>query len=211
MKKMIAVATLAFLTLSSNASAETWNIDPAHSSITFEVTHMVISKVRGRFTDFSGAVNFDGKDISHGSVSVTAKTASVNTDNEDRDEHLRSDEFFDAEKYPTMTFKSTKVSDIKDGKFKLTGDLTIKDVTKEVTFDCEFRGVVNDLWGNIRAGFSAETTINRQDFNVSWSAVLEGGGLALGNDVDLKLEFEAIKAKPKAEGESAADSKAESK
>jgi len=209
MKKIVVTLALAVLALGASAQAETWNIDASHSSVSFEVTHMVISKVRGRFTDFSGVINFDGKDISHGSVKVSAKTASVNTDNEDRDEHLRSDEFFDAETYPTMTFTSTKVSEVKDGKFKLTGDLTIKDVTKEVTFDCEFPGVVKDPWGNTRAGFSAETTINRQDFGVTWSTVLEGGGLALGNDVDLKLEFEAIKAKPKDQTET--DSKPESK
>ncbi len=203
MKKTLLIAVSALMIMATPGKADKWNIDVAHSTLTFEVSHLVISKAKGRFTDFTGSIDFDGKDISKGKVEIIAQIASVDTDNEDRDEHLRSAEFFDAEKYPTMSFKSTKVSDVKDGKFKLTGDLTIKNVTRSVTFDCEFRGVVNDPWGNTRAGFSAATTIDRQNFNVSWSSILEGGGLALGNDVKLILEFEATKAKPKKSEEAA--------
>jgi len=203
MKKSLLIAVASLLMFASAGKAEKWNIDVAHSTLTFEITHLVISKAKGRFTDFNGSINFDGKDISNGSVEIVAQITSVDTDNEDRDDHLRSEEFFEAEKYPTMSFKSTKISDVKAGKFKLTGDLTIKDVTKAVVFDCEFRGVVNDPWGYTRAGFSASTTINRQDFNVSWSSLLEGGGLTLGNDVELKLEREATKAKPEESKESA--------
>jgi polyisoprenoid-binding protein YceI len=207
MKKtlLVVVASLMLTASAANvARAEKWNIDVAHSTLTFEVSHMVISKAKGRFTDFTGSIHFKGEDVADGSVEIVAQTASVDTDNEDRDKHLRSDEFFETEKYPTMSFKSTKVGKVKDGKFTLTGNLTIKDVTKEVTFDCEFRGVVKDPWGNTRSGFSAATTINRQDFNVSWSSLLDGGGLTLGNDVDLKLEIEATKAKPE---EKSAESK----
>ncbi len=209
MKKIFFIAVLSSLLLASPGKADKWNVDVAHSTLSFEITHMVISKAKGRFTDFNGVINFEGEDIAKGSVEITAKTASVDTDNEDRDEHLRSAEFFETEKYPVMSFKSTKVGEVKEGKFALTGDLTIKDVTKEVTFDCIFRGVVNDPWGNTRTGFSAVTTINRQDFNVAWSSVLEGGGLTLGNDVEIKLEIEAIKAKPKAESKAKPESGSE--
>lgn len=176
--------------------AETWNIDPVHSSVGFSVRHMVLAKVRGNFSDFSGVVTFDGKDISAGSVELTIQTGSVDTDNEDRDTHLKSDDFFNVEKFPTMIFKSKSVAAGEDGKFTLTGDLTIRETTKEVIFDCEFFGVVNDPWGNTRAGFSATTTINRQDFGLKFSALLETGGMVVANDIDISLDLEMTKVKP---------------
>lgn len=178
------------------AQADTWNVDPVHSSVGFSVRHMVLAKVRGNFTDFSGAITFDGKDISTGSVEFTIQTASVDTDDEERDGHLKSDDFFNAEKYPTMSFKSKSVTVGENGKFTMTGDFTIRETTKEVTFDCEFYGVVNDPWGNTKAGFSASTTINRQEYGLKFNSTLETGGLVVGNDIEIVLDLEVAKVKP---------------
>jgi polyisoprenoid-binding protein YceI len=179
----------------SFAAADTWTFDKAHSSIGFSVRHLVISKTKGYFGDYDGSVSFDGKDLSTGSVTVTIQMASIDTDNEDRDKHLRSADFFDAENNPTMTFVSKKIVPGEDNAFTMTGDLTIKGVTKEVTLDGEFYGVLDDPWGNTKAGFSATTTINRQDFNVTWENKLQDGSLVVGNDVTINLEIELTKAK----------------
>lgn len=176
----------------TEAASNSWKIDGAHSSIGFSVRHLVISKVKGGFNDFSGSVTFDGENLSAGSVEFTVKVASIDTDNEDRDKHLSSPDFFDVEKYADMTFKSKSVVVSEDG-FMLVGDLTIKDVTNEVTFNCEFNGTVVDPWGNTRAGFSAVTKINRQDFNITWSKALETGGLVVSDEVTIQLELEIIK------------------
>ena len=191
-KRAIIVALL-FVLSGISVQAESWTVDKAHSSIGFSVRHMVISKVKGNFTDFSGTINFDGTDLSKGSADVTVQMTSINTHDEKRDGHLRSEDFFAVEKFSTMTFKSSKVIAGKDGKFQLVGMLTIKDVAKEVTFECEFNGSLIDPWGNERAGFSAETTIDRQAFNISFSKIMETGGLMVGNDVTITLDFEAIK------------------
>ena len=193
-KRMVLAVVFVFLAVSFS-QAEKWDIDGAHSSIGFSVSHLVISKTTGKFKEFNGAINFDGKDLKTGSVEMTVVVNSINTEDENRDKHLRSADFFDIEKFPNMMFKSTKIHDVNGNKFKLTGDLTIKDVTKEVTFDAEFNGVVNDPWGNTKAGFTAETTINRQDFNITWSNTLDGGGLVVGNDVKINIELELAKAK----------------
>jgi len=210
MKKTILLTTATIMLLASVASAEKWNVDATHSSVSFEVSHMVISKAQGRFTDFGGVINFEGEDIANGSVEFTIQTASVDTDDESRDGHLRSEDFFEAEKFPTISFKSTKISEVKNGKFKLTGNFTMKDVTKEVTFDCVFRGVMKGKRGS-KSGFSASATINRQDFNVSFSKLLDGGGLAVGNDVDLKIEIEANQAKEETKEEGKKEEKSEGK
>jgi polyisoprenoid-binding protein YceI len=174
------------------AGAETWSFDKPHSNIGFSVRHMVISKVKGSFSDYSGQVVFDGKNMSEGSVEITIQVASIDTDNEQRDDHLRSADFFDVEKYPTITFKSTNITPGEDNTFTMVGDLTMKDVTKEVTLVGEFGGSLEDPWGNTRAGFSAETTINRQDFNVSWSNALKDGSLVVSDNVEIILDVELI-------------------
>jgi len=173
--------------------AEEWNIDKAHSSIGFSVRHLVVSKTRGGFDEFTGMMNFDGKNLEAGSVEFIIQTTSIDTDNEDRDKHLRSDDFFSVEKFPEMVFKSKKIVKGDGDSFKLIGDLTIRDVTKEVTFEVEFNGVVTDPWGGTRAGFSAESTIDRKDFNITWSKTLDGGGLVVGDDVKITVEVEWIK------------------
>ncbi|MDH3892790.1 MAG: YceI family protein [candidate division Zixibacteria bacterium] len=186
------VVIIALLMTVGMTQAATWNFDKSHSSVGFSVRHMVISKTTGHFSDFEGVLDFSGEDFGAGKVEVTVQMASVDTDDEKRDGHLRTGDFFDVEKYPTMTFKSTKVSDTKDNAFQLTGILTIKDVSKEVIFDCEHHGTLTDPWGNTRAGFTAEAEINRQDFNVSFSKLLDGGGMVVGDMVTVKLEIEAI-------------------
>jgi len=195
MAKRRALLALSLLLATTMVQAETWNVDKAHSSIGFSVRHLVVSKTTGGFGEFEGSVEFDGQDLAAGSVFLTVQMASVDTDDEKRDEHLRGVDFFNTEKHPTMSLKSKKVIPGKDGSFQLIGDLTIKGITKEVTFDAEFNGIANDPWGSTRAGFSAETTINRQDFGVSWSKALDGGGLIVGNEVKIQIELEVIKAK----------------
>lgn len=197
-KKLFATALL-LAVMAVTAPAATWNFDKAHSSIGFSVRHMVISKTTGKFNDFDGVLEFDGENVEFGKVDFTVQMTSVNTDDEKRDGHLRTGDFFDVEKYPTMTFKSTKVGDMKGSSFQLTGILTIKDVSKEVTFDCEYHGAIKDPRGNTRAGFTAETEINRQDFNVSFSKTLDGGGLIVGDNVIVKLELETIQSAEQAD------------
>jgi len=195
MRKGIVTAASLLLVLASLARAEKWEIDVAHSSVGFSVRHMVVTKTHGKFNEFTGYIDFDGKNVEKGLVEITAQIASIDTDNKKRDDHLRSPDFFDVEKFPVMTFKSKKVIKRSGSEFKLMGDLTIKDVTKEVTFDCEFNGVINDPMGNTRAGFSAVAKINRQDFNVKWSKSLDAGGLVVGDEVKIAIEIEAVKAK----------------
>ncbi len=193
-KKLFLIMFLVTI-VATTGQADTWGLDKAHSSVGFSVRHLVISKTTGKFDDFTGTIVFDGKNFAAASVELTVQMASVDTDDEKRDEHLRSADFFETEKFPTMDFKSKKVTKGEGDAFTITGDLTIKGVTKEVTFDCQFHGVVNDPWGNTKAGFSAMTQINRQDFGVTWSKSLDGGGLVVGDDVDVMIEVEAVKEK----------------
>ena len=195
MLKRVLLSAIMLLGLSLPLRAQVWNIDPAHSHVGFTVKHLVISKVAGEFRDFAGTVTFDGQDVSKGAVDVTIQMASINTANDKRDEHLRGADFFDAAKFPTMTFKSKKIIKGDADKFTMIGDLTMKGVTKEDTLDCTFNGVIIDPWGNTRAGFSAATVINRQDYGVAWSNKLADGSLVVGNDITITLEIETIKAK----------------
>lgn len=189
MVQRIALTLIVLLVMAAGVSAATWNADPAHSSVNFAVRHLVISTVNGKFGEFSGTLDWDGQDMSTGTVEFAVQIGSVDTDNEDRDKHLISPEFFDATQFPTMTFKSTKVI-LGDGNaFKLVGDLTIRGVTKAVTFDCEFYGTANFMKTN-KAGFSAKVEIDRQDFGVSWSKSLDGGGLIVSDNVKISLELE---------------------
>ena len=176
--------------------AETWNIDPVHSSVGFTVRHLVVSKVRGNFTDFSGSIEWDGKNPAAGTVQFVIQSASITTDNEKRDGHLKSPDFFAVDSFPTLAFTSKKITPGEGDTFKLAGDLTIRGVTKEVTFDCTFNGTQQTPWGFTAAAFSATTTINRHDFRVSWSKALDGGGLVVGNDVKIEIELEVNNAKP---------------
>lgn len=168
-----------------------WVIDKAHSEIGFEVRHMMVSKVRGHFESYEAEIEADDlTDLTNGKVSFTFDVASINTKLADRDNHLKSADFFDVEKYPTITFKSTEVKKKDDDEYEVTGDLTIKDVTKPVTFKVEFNGKGKNPWGVEVYGFEAEAKINREDFGLTWNAALETGGVLVGKDVKIKAALE---------------------
>jgi polyisoprenoid-binding protein YceI len=176
----------------SQLGAGTWNIDPSHSTVGFTVRHLMISKVRGRFGTFSGSLTI-GEDPLQSSVQATVDLASVDTDDEGRDTHLRSADFFNTESHPEMTFASTGVKE-KGDDYVLLGDLTIKGVTRPVEFDLEFEGVSPDPWGGTRAGFTARTEINRKDWGIDFNMALETGGVVVGEKVKIEIEIEAVKA-----------------
>jgi polyisoprenoid-binding protein YceI len=170
----------------------TWNIDPAHTTVGFVARHLMIAKVRGRFTGVSGTITVPA-DRLQSSVEATIELATVDTGDDQRDGHLRSADFFDVENHPTMTFRSTGVK--VDGKdMVVTGDLTIKGVTRPVELDVEFDGVGPDPWGGTRAGFTAKTEVSRKEWGLEWNVALETGGVLVGDKVKLELDIEAVKA-----------------
>jgi polyisoprenoid-binding protein YceI len=175
----------------SKLSAGTWTIDAAHSRVGFVARHLMITKVRGNFNDFAGAITI-ADNLADSKVEATVQMVSINTGDEGRDGHLKTGDFFDVESFPTMTFVSKGLS-VDGDEGKLSGDLTLHGVTKPVTFDVEFEGVSADPWGNTKAGFSATTEINRKDFGVEWNAVLETGGVAVGEKVKIELDIQAVK------------------
>ncbi len=170
--------------------AGTWDIDPTHSEVGFSVRHMMVSKVRGRFEVFSGTIT-TGDSIEAASVEAEIDLASIGTGNERRDAHLRSPDFFGTDENPTMTFRSTGVRAERDH-FVVAGDLTLKGITRPVELVTELVGVGPDAYGGTRAGFSATTAINRQDFDVTWNAAIEGGGVVVADEVHIQLEIEAV-------------------
>ncbi len=193
MKRFLALFLAAAAPAAALAQTSTWNLDPAHSHASFTVRHMVISNVRGDFQKFSGAVQLDEKDVSRSTVEATLQTASVDTANADRDKHLRSPDFFDAEKFPTIAFKSTRVEKAADGKLNVTGNLTMKGVTKPVVLVVEGpTAEIKDPWGNARRGLSASTTINRKDWGLTWNKMVEAGPV-VGDEVKIVIEAELVK------------------
>jgi polyisoprenoid-binding protein YceI len=171
------------------AQQATWNIDTAHSSAQFSVRHMMVATVRGEFTSTKGTVRWDGKNLATAVVEATIDASTVSTREPKRDAHLRSADFFDVEKYPALTFKSTKVEPVGQGKLRMTGDLTIRGVTKSVVFDVEGpTEAIKDNRGNQRVGASAIATINRKDFGLTWNAVLETGGVVVSDEVKIILD-----------------------
>lgn len=195
MKNYIYTA-LALAALSAPAGAATYKIDPAHSSVTFTVAHMAISKVHGRFDKFSGTLDYTPGETKTWKTEAEIETVSINTGVEDRDKHLRGPDFFNAEKFPLMTFKSVKVSGVKGLKGKVHGELTLMGVTKPVVLTVEASGPATDPWGNERLGAAATASINRKDFGLAWNKLLETGGLLVGEKVDIRLELEFVKEKP---------------
>ena len=169
--------------------AGTWTLDPAHSSVGFTVRHMMVSKVRGRFTDFSADI-VTAADPLQSRFDATVQMASIETGDANRDGHLRTNDFFDIEQFPTMTFRTTGITG-SGSDYEITGDLTIRGVTKSVTFDLEYGGFGTDPWGNTRAGFTMTGTINRKDFGMTYNAVLETGGVMVGDKVTVELDIEA--------------------
>jgi polyisoprenoid-binding protein YceI len=176
-------------------AADTYNIDPNHSNMGFTIRHF-FSKVPGHFTKFEGSIIYDAADVTKSTVNVSIDTASIDTNVADRDKHLRSADFFDAEKFPKITFASTKVKSVSATKLQVEGTLTMKGVAKPVTLDVDVLGMGPDAWGGYRSGFEAHTKVNRMDYGVSWNKALEGGGTLLGDDVDIVLNVEAVKPKP---------------
>lgn len=169
-----------------------WNLDTTHSGINFSVRHMVFAKVRGRFGDWRGQVRFDPEDLSTAGVAVEIDAASIDTGVADRDNHLRSADFFDADSFPKLSFESTRVEHVKDDRYRLHGELTIRDIKREVALDVEYGGQAVDPWGNTRAAFAASTSINRADFGLTWNQVLEAGGVLVGERIDIDIEVEAV-------------------
>ncbi len=195
MKSIIAsIAGIIALTLPVVASASTWSIDPDHSNVGFKVKHMMVSSVKGNFDTHTGVVEINDKDITKSKVEVSIDTSSINTNVKKRDDHLRSADFFDVAKYPTMTFVSKKVAKAGKDRLKVTGDLTLHGVTKQVVLDVEGPTKESkDPWGNIRKGATATTKINRKDFGLVWNKALETGGVAVGEEIAITLEIEMIK------------------
>lgn len=172
----------------------TYNLDPSHSRLGFVARHAMVAKVRGAFNDVSGTATIDGANPQASSLEVTVQTTSIDTRDANRDAHLRSADFFDVEKYPTITFKGTDFAIVDDETVEVTGDLTIKDITKPVTIPFTFGGAVVDPWGNTRIGFEGQVVVNRKDWDLTWNAALETGGVLVSDKVTLEFEVAAVKA-----------------
>jgi polyisoprenoid-binding protein YceI len=173
-------------------AASTYTVDPAHSEVSFQIRHLV-TKVRGTFAKFDGTIVKDDADASASSVEFAIETGSIDTGIADRDNHLRSPDFFDAAKHPSITFKSTKVEKVSDTEYRVTGPLSIHGVSKVVTLPVTFDGEVKDPWGNVKGGFSTSTRLNRKDFGITWNKALDTGALLLGEDVDVTINLEVQK------------------
>ena len=181
-------------TATATPARTTWTIDSSHSQVEFAVRHLMISTVRGRFAAVKGTLVADEGDLSTAQVEVAIDVNSIDTREAQRDAHLKSADFFDAEQFPILTFKSTRVTDVKGDRFKLVGDLTMHGVSREVTLDVTSEGRGKDPWGGERAGYSAVTKINRRDYGLTWNQVLEAGGIAVGDEVKISLDLEVVKA-----------------
>ncbi|HEV2853930.1 MAG TPA: YceI family protein [Thermoanaerobaculia bacterium] len=190
-RKLFAAAALTVLA-ALPLRADTFAIDPGHSEVGFLVRHLV-SQTRGRFNDFSGTVNLDPKNLTSSSVELKIKAASIDTNMPDRDKHLRSADFFDAEKFPEITFKSKSIKATGKDTYNVTGTLTMHGVSKEVTLPVTYLGQAKDPWGNTRAGFETSTTLNRKDFGIVWNKAVDNGGVLLGDDVKVDINLETVK------------------
>jgi len=176
------------------ATTSTWHIDPVHSSAQFKVKHLMISNVKGEFTSIKGTLRLDSSDVTKSIIEAVIDAASINTREPQRDTHLKSADFFDVEKFPTITFKSSSISEKSDGGFALQGDLTIHGVTRKVTLDAEAPSAPQkDPWGGTRIGLEATSKINRKDFGLNWNATLETGGFMVGDQVTITLDVEFVK------------------
>lgn len=172
-------------------TTKTWNIDQSHSGINFSIRHMVVSKVRGRFTKYSGTLEL-GEELTDSKVEVSIDAASIDTGTAQRDDHLRSADFFDVQKFPELKFRSKRIEKLDEDRYRLLGELTIRDTTREVSLDVEYGGQAKDPWGNQRVGFLAKGSLDRKDFGLGWNQVLEAGGFLVGDRVELELEVQAV-------------------
>jgi len=181
-------------TQTRETTATAWSIDPTHSEVGFEIAHMMFAKVRGRFEEMEGTVRLGPEGaIEDSSVEATVRTTSISTGQAQRDEHLRSPDFFDAEQFPTLTFRSTGVRDLGDGELAVKGELSMHGVTREVELAVTETGRGTDPWGNERVGFSASTVVDRRDFGLTWNQALETGGILVGTEVRIRLEIQAVR------------------
>ena len=180
---------------SPSTGVTTWTIDPAHSNVEFAVKHLMIATVKGRFSDVKGTVSYNDANPAASKIDIEIGTGSVDTRAEQRDAHLRSPDFFDVERFPTMTFNSKRIEGDPNAQFKLIGDLTIKGTTHEVPLQAEFQGRTRDPWGGERMGFEAKAKINRKDFGLHWNQALDSGGWVVGDDIKLSIEVELVKQK----------------
>jgi polyisoprenoid-binding protein YceI len=171
-----------------------WAVDNAHSSIDFSVRHMMIANVKGSFQNFDATIEADVTDLTTANIAFNVELASIDTRNEDRDNHLRSADFFDVENHPTMTFKSSKIARVDEDEYEVTGELSLHGVTKTETFKVTFEGQGKDPWGNEKVGFSVNGSVNRTDYGLTWNAALETGGVLIGDKVKVSLQIEAAKA-----------------
>lgn len=195
MKKTILTLLTVASAMGSQAQSTKWDVDNAHSQVTFTVTHLVISEVTGTFKEFSSNVVSDKADFSDAKVDFSIKVNSINTDNQMRDDHLKSDDFFNAGKYPEINFKGRQMKSAGKGKYKLTGDLTIRDVTKTITLDVVYTGTTKDPWGSTKAGFKITGKVNRFDYGLKWNTLTEAGGAVVGPEVDFKVNLQLAKSK----------------
>jgi len=192
MKRNVFFLSVAFLAVAGFAAANTYTIDPVHSDVSFKVRHLV-SKTSGQFTEFDGTIVADFDNLDASSVIFTIKSASIDTKNEDRDKHLRSGDFFDVETYPEITFTSSKITGSGANSYAVEGTLTMHGVSKTVTLPVVFLGEVKDPWGNTKAGFEIETTIDRKDYGIIWNKALDAGGMILGDEVEISINLETQK------------------
>lgn len=177
----------------STTAQTQWTLDTAHSEIGFKVRHLVITNVSGKFDSFEGSVTSSSEDFADAQINFSADINSINTGNEQRDGHLKSDDFFNAEQFPKLTFTSTSFKKVSGEQYKLEGHMTIRDITKPVTLDVEFGGTIVDPWGNLKAGFEINGKINRKDFNLKWDALTETGGAVVSDEVKLHIHIELQK------------------
>lgn len=192
MKKVIVVLTMLLFSLSNQAQTS-WEVDPSHSKVNFSVNHLVISEVDGTFKKFNGSLTSSSDDFSNADIKFKIDVNSINTDNDQRDGHLKSEDFFHTEKYPKITFKSTSFKKKKDNKYILKGNLTLRGVTKKLTLNVKHGGIAKDSYGNTKAGFILTGTINRVDYGVAWNAKTEHGGWTVGEEVRLVVKLELVK------------------
>ncbi len=177
------------------AAKTTWVIDPSHSEIAFKVKHLMISNVKGQFSEFSGQILTDNDDFSTSDISFSINPASISTGVADRDGHLKSADFFDVDNFKEITFLSGKLTKAANDEFQLSGNLVIKGVSQPINLDVEFGGLMVDPWGNVKAGFTIDGKINRKDFGLTWNAALEAGGVLVGEEIKLSLEVQLLKQK----------------
>ena len=191
----LSVLAFLFMSIQSYAQLTKWTVDKSHSNVNFTVTHMTISEVEGTFKIFEGNVEHTKPDFSDAVINFQVDINSVNTENENRDKHLKSEDFFNAAQFPTMKFTSTSMKPLGNNKYQLSGNLTIRDITKPVVFDVSYGGTINTSRGK-KSGFKAKTTINRFDYNLKWDRATEAGGLVVGKDVDIQINLEMNEVKP---------------